>query len=266
MTSNTEPRPSGRMPSEAHTTSVVAIALVGAAFGIAAVAESAATASPDNCGELPGIARTGTMVIGVGIAIVIVVLGAIGAAIAKRGSVLGLAGAVGAGIVAGLFVGSAVTPRNPCGSDEPMPTRQAATLRLTLGPPYSSRVEGPGECRRPSPGADVQEVVSDLAAVSRWVIDNGAVRVDLEVYPTGRSPYPGADSVRVFLGRPGSGFGIYGDGDGTELAKVQITSAGGATGRVSFSALPPWSDNRPAASLPPTLDGVIEWTCSGPEE
>ena len=263
VSANTEPRPSGSIPDDGRAKLLTTIALAGAAFGIAALAESGATASPDNCGELPGIAMTMTMLLGLGIALVIAVLGGVGAAIARNGAVLGVAVAIACGIVLGIFVGMGVTPRNPCGGDLPRETRQAATLVLTLGDPYRTRIEGPGECRRAAAGEDVREVVSDIGASAAWLVDNGAVRVEMEAYPAGGSPYPGANFLRLFLDdRAAGGFGIYGDGP---AASVDVATGDGSSGRISFTTLPPWSDNAPGAGLPAFISGVLEWTCLGPE-
>lgn len=93
---------------------VVVGLLVAIAFVMGFAIESNAAASPYNCGELPGISRIGTMVLGFAGAIVVVALGGIVSWLAKSWAVVRYAAVLAFMFAAGLVAGSEFTPGPAC--------------------------------------------------------------------------------------------------------------------------------------------------------
>jgi hypothetical protein len=263
--------PSTSTRRASRTWSVV-LAMAGVAFVIAAVRASSAAASANNCGELPGIVIKVTLLLGLVVAGGIVLGGGIFAAVSRSFVVLKAAGVVGAAVVAGLVAGAALTPPNPCGSDQPREVRHAGTLVLTMLEPYAGvRLQGPIECRRPAPGANVREIVTEGGGRSTrvWLLSKDPVTdVDIEVWPFGDSVYRPADKLRVLVNRaPVAGdagaSSFYSDGHGDTLEVRTIDD--GSSGSLGFVDLPLWSGERFGTGLPDTISGTVSWACN-PEE
>lgn len=90
------------------------VLLAGTAFVFGALQGGAAAASPNNCGELPGIATLGAMVVAIGIAVVIALAGSIVAVVGKSGTLFGAAVVIALAVVLGTVIGSGLAQPYPC--------------------------------------------------------------------------------------------------------------------------------------------------------